>query len=426
MTTNNSQQSVRRSLIGLDSLNFFLADVQTGLGPFLAIYLAANHWDEQQVGIALAAGGIAGIAAQTPAGALIDRAHAKRAIVAVAVVCLVVGALVTALFPQFWPIILAQVLIGGTSSVFIPAIAAMSLGIVARAAFDARQGRNQMFNAAGNVFAAVAMGLLGYYVSNRSIFFFVVCFAIPTLLSLQLIDPKQIDFRRARGGDGAEDDGKPAQFLSLFKDRPLVLFLGCAVLFHFANAALLPLLGEMLSKGHGRASMAFMSACVITTQFVITLIALRCGTLATSWGRKPLLLIAFAALPVRCVLFTLTDNVELLVAIQVLDGLAAGIFGVVSTLVISDLTRGTGRFNLSLGAIAAAVGVGAAISQAIVGALVHHTNYTTGFLFCAVIATAAFVLLWIFMPETNHRAAGGQKASAQSTTTPAHLSRAQK
>ena len=417
MTRKKAQHASGRSLIGLDSLNFFLADVQTGLGPFLAIYLAANHWNEQQVGMALAAGGIAGIAAQTPAGALIDNARAKRTIVAVAVVGLVVGALVTALFPQFWPIITAQILIGGTSSVFIPAIAAISLGIVGRKAFDARQGRNQMFNAAGNVCAALAMGLLGYYVSNRSIFFFVVCFAIPTLLSLTLIDPKRIDFNRARGCDGAADDGKPAQFRLLFKDHALVLFLGCAVLFHFANAALLPLLGEMLSKGHGRASMAFMSACVITTQFVITLIALRCGKLAASWGRKPLLLIAFAALPVRCVLYTLTDNTVLLVSIQILDGIAAGIFGVVSTLVVADLTRGTGRFNLSLGAIAAAVGIGAAISQAIVGAIVHHTNYTTGFLFCAAIAAAAFVLLWIFMPETNGgRARDGKLSLAHSTT----------
>ena len=417
MKKKNAPHASGRSLIGLDALNFFLADVQTGLGPFLAIYLAANHWDEQQVGVALAAGGIASIAAQTPAGALIDNAHAKRTIVAVAVAGLAVGALVTAFFPQFWPIIAAQILIGGTSSVFIPALAAISLGIVGRKAFDARQGRNQMFNAAGNVCAALAMGLLGYYVSNRSIFFFVVCFAIPTILSLTLIDPTRIDFDRARGCDGAADDGKPAQFRLLFKDYPLVLFLTCAVLFHFANAALLPLLGEMLSKGHGRASMAFMSACVITTQLVITLIALRCGTLAGTWGRKPLLLLAFAALPVRCVLYTLTDNTVLLVSIQILDGIAAGIFGVVSTLVVADLTRGTGRFNLALGAIAAAVGIGAAISQAIVGAIVHHTNYTTGFLSCAAIATAAFALLWFFMPETNGGHARDGKLSFTHSTT---------
>ena len=409
----STKRQQARSLLGLDCVNFFLADVQTGLGPFLAIYLAANGWDEQQVGVALAAGGIAGIAAQTPAGALIDNSHTKRMIIAVAVGCLVIGALVTALFPTFWPIVTAQILIGATSSVFIPAIAAISLGIVGHKFFDGRQGRNQMFNSAGNVFGAVAMGLLGYYVSNRSIFFFVAFFAIPTLISLLLVDPRQIDFNRARGCDGAADDGKPAQFRLLFKDHRLVLFLGCSVLFHFANAALLPLLGEMLSKGQGRSSMMFMSACVVTTQFVIALIALRCGSLAGSWGRRPLLLIAFAALPIRCVFYTLTDNTVLLVSIQILDGIAAGIFGVVSTLVIADMTRGTGRFNLSLGAIATAVGIGAAVSQAVVGTIVHHSNYPTGFLFCATVASAAFALLWFFVPETGSAGLTGARAHSQ-------------
>jgi MFS family permease len=167
----------------------------------------------------------------------------------------------------------------------------------------------------------------------------------------------------------------------LFWERPLVLFLGCAVMFHFANAAMLPLLGEMLAKGQGRSSMMFMSACVVTTQFVITLIASWSGRTAGTWGRKPLLLIAFGVLPIRGVLYTLTSNTGLLVAIQIMDGVGAGIFGVVSVLVIADLTRGTGRFNLTLGAITTAVGIGAALSQVIAGSIVHHAGFRAGFLF---------------------------------------------
>lgn len=390
-----------RSARALDALNFFLADVQTGLGPFLAVYLSARHWDEQQVGFVLAAGGIAGIVAQTPAGALIDAAHAKRAIVAVAVVCLALGAAATAAFPSFWPILCAQVLIGATSSVFGPAIAAISLGIVGRRRFDRQQGRNQTFNAAGNVFAAVAMGLLGYYVSNESIFLFAVAFALPTLISLFAIDPQRIDFTVARGGDGTRGQPSTAGIRELLRDRPLVWFLCAAVLFHFANAALLPLLGELLGKGQGRASMAYMSACVIVTQSVVTCIAYACGSLAASRGRKPLLLVAFAVLPVRCLLYTFTHNAAALVAIQVLDGVGAGIFGVISTLVVADLTRGTGRFNLALGAIATAVGIGASISQAVVGSLVLHTGYTSGFVFSAIVAALAFAVLWRFVPETK-------------------------
>jgi predicted MFS family arabinose efflux permease len=296
----------------------------------------------------------------------------------------------------------AQVLIGGTSSVFLPAICAMSLGIVGRAAFDTRQGRNQTFNSAGNVIAAVSMGVLGYLVSNRSIFFFVAACAVPTILVLLLIRPGEIDYELARGATDGEKGGKVKSVEVLFWERPLVLFLGCAVMFHFANAAMLPLLGEMLAKGQGRSSMMFMSACVVTTQFVITLIASWSGRTAGTWGRKPLLLIAFGVLPIRGVLYTLTSNTALLVAIQVMDGVGAGIFGVVSVLVIADLTRGTGRFNLTLGAITTAVGIGAALSQVIAGSIVHHVGFRAGFLFLAGVAATAFAILYFFMPETRN------------------------
>jgi predicted MFS family arabinose efflux permease len=391
----------RRTLRGLDALNFLLADVQTGVGPFVAIYLAGYQWNEERVGVALAVGGIAGIVAQTPAGALVDSLRSKRALVGVAVAALAAGALVVAIRPSFWPVMGAQVFIGSTSSVFIPAICAMSLGIVGRAAFDARQGRNQTLNSAGNVTAAVSMGLLGYLVSNRSIFFFVATLAIPTILVLLLIRPAEIDYELARGASNGETGGKAESVWVLFKDRPLVIFLVCAVMFHFANAAMLPLLGEMLAKGRGRASMLFMSACVVTTQLVITLIASWSGRRAGTWGRKPLLLIAFGVLPVRGVLDTFTSNTALLVAIQILDGVGAGIFGVVSVLVIADLTRGTGRFNLTLGAITTAVGIGASLSQVIAGSIVHRAGSSAGFLFLAGVASAAFAILYFFMPETR-------------------------
>jgi MFS family permease len=395
------RQRGTRSLRALDWLNFFLADVQTGVGPFLAIYLAAYAWDEERIGLALSVGGIAGILAQTPAGALVDQVRRKRTIVAVAVAALALGSLLIAWLPSFWSVMSAQVLIGATSSVFIPAICAISLGIVGHRLFDARQGRNQSFNSAGNVAAAVSMGLLGYFVSNRSIFFFVVVCTLPTLVALSRVRADEIDYEEARGAGHGKGDGKPVGAAALFKDRPLVIFLVCAVLFHFANAAMLPLLGEMLAKGHGRSSMMFMSACVVTTQLVITTIAAWSGRRASSWGRKPLLLIAFGVLPVRAMLYTLTSNTVALIAVQILDGVGAGIFGVVSVLVIADLTKGSGRFNITLGAISTAVGIGAALSQLIAGAIVHHFNFNAGFIFLAAVAAAAFGILYFFMPETR-------------------------
>jgi predicted MFS family arabinose efflux permease len=393
----------RGTLRGLDWLNFFLADVQSGVGPFLAIYLAGYGWNEERVGLALTVGGIAGILTQTPAGALVDHLRSKRALIAAGIVALALGALLIAIVPTFWSVMSAQVLLGGTSSIFGPAICAVSLGVVGRIAFDVRQGRNKTFNSAGNVIAAVAMGLLGYLVSDRSIFFFVVVLSVPTILVLLLIRPDEIDYEIARGATDGEQGGQAKSVRALFHDRPLILFLACAVMFHFANAAMLPLLGEMLAKGPGRNSMMFMSACVVTTQLVVALLSSWTGRKAGPWGRKPLLLVAFAALPIRAVLYTLTGNTAGLVAIQILDGVAAAIFGVVSVLVIADLTQGSGRFNLTLGAVSTAVGIGASLSQVIAGSIVHHFGSSAGFLFLAGVASVAFGILYFFMPETRDK-----------------------
>jgi MFS family permease len=391
----------KQSLRGLDWLNFFLADVQSGVGPFLAIYLAGSGWNEQTIGIVLTGGGIAGIIAQTPAGALVDRVRSKRTFIACGVVALAIGALLIAIHPAFWPVMAAQTLIGVSSTVFGPTVVAISLGVVGRTLFDRRQGRNQTFNSAGNVVAAIAMGLIGYFLSNRRIFFFVVAFTIPTLWALARIRSRDIDYNVARGSDDGNHEPGVSSITALLKDRPLLIFLICAVMFHFANAAMLPLLGEMLSKGHGRTSMMFMSACVVTTQVVVTLLASWSGIKARQWGRKPLLLIAFGVLPVRGLLYTLTNAAPSLVAIQILDGIAAAIFGVVSVLVIADLTKGTGRFNLTLGAVTTAVGIGAALSQSIAGDIVHRWGYHAGFVFLAAVAALAWIILWTAMPETR-------------------------
>src|ERR1035438_6003627 len=204
-----TRQPSKRSLRGLDWLNFFLADVQTGVGPFLAIYLAGYAWNEQRVGLALTVGGIAGILTQTPAGALVDHLRSKRALIAAGIVALTVGALLVAFVPTFWSVMSAQVLVGGTSSIFGPAICAISLGIVGHRLFDLRQGRNQSFNSAGNVVAALSMGLLGYFVSNRSIFFFVAFCTLPTLFALRKIRADEIDYERACGAqqDAGDRDG---------------------------------------------------------------------------------------------------------------------------------------------------------------------------------------------------------------------------
>jgi hypothetical protein len=164
------------------------------------------------------------------------------------VVALAAGAPLIAFAPFFWPVMAAQALIGGTSSVFIPALCAISLGIGGPGIFDARQGRNQAFNSADNVMAAVSMGLLGYFVSDRNIFFFVIALALPTILVLLMINPEEINYDLARGATRGEKGLQVESVRVLFRDHPLVIFLLRAVMFHFASAAMLPLLGELLAK----------------------------------------------------------------------------------------------------------------------------------------------------------------------------------
>ena len=390
----------RKTLAGLDWLNFFLTDVPTGIIPFLAVYLAGYGWNVQSVGIALTVCGIAGIVCQAPMGLLIDGLSSKRELFSLGVLALAGGALLIAYMPTFWPVMSALLMIGSTMSILGPAICAVSLEVVGLAAFDRRQGRNLAFFSAGNVVAAVSMGLLGYYLSNRSIFFFVAASAIPTVLCQFIVGPDDIYFHRVVVATVKAEERIATGALSVFRDRRVIVFLVCSVLFQFANAAMLPLLGQLTAKAGTLNPMMFMSACVVTTQLVIALLASWAGNKAGLWGRKPLLLISFGALLIRGVLYTMTSNADALIAIEILDGVASGIFGVVAVLVIADLTEGSGRFNLMLGAFSAAIGIGISLSQVIAGSIVHHFGFTAGFIFLASVATAAFVLLFFFMPET--------------------------
>jgi MFS family permease len=420
MKTEESRNPSHSSLRGIDWLNFFLADVQTGVGPFLAIYLASQKWNEQSVGIALTVGGIAGIVTQTPFGVIVDRTTSKRGLIAAGILGLALGTLILILWPEPIPVMAAQVLIGGVASIFAPAIAAITLGLVGPGKFDPRVGRNQGFNSAGNVFTALTLGALAYFFTNRIIFIAVLAMCAPTFLSLTLIKPQEIDNDIACGGREKACDGigKPGQAraAALLTNKPLLIFCASAVMFHFANAAMLPLLGEWLSKGKGNSSAIFMAACVVTTQLTIVFIASFIGKSAGKFGRKPLLLLGFGVLPVRGALYTLVHGTVPLVAIQILDGVGAGIFGVLSILVIRDVTAGTCRFNAAQGAVATATGIGAALSQTVAGAIVHRFAYQAGFLVLSAVAATAFFTLWFFMPETKHLAfpATAPEASANS------------
>jgi MFS family permease len=392
----------KRSLHALEATNFFLADVQTGLGPFLAAYLAGAGWNPGRVGVALTVGGVITVLLQTPAGGVVDQVRGKRSILILGCGVLAVGAVLLSMTAAPWSVYTAQVLIGGAAPFLAPTLAAMTMGLVGVKFFDRQFGRNQGFNSAGNVACALLIGGVSHFFGNRAIFITAALLTIPTVISVLWIRGDDIDYELARGGEKVvEDKPQAASILrTILGDRVLLIFLICAFFFHFANAAMLPQLGEMLSKGKNGSAAPFMAACVIVTQVVIMCSAAFLGRWANQHGRKPLLLLGFGVLPIRALLYTLTASTGALIGIQFLDGVANAIFGVVSVLVVADLTRGSGRFNLAQGALATAVGLGAALSNTFGGKLVQYASFRISFLGLGAVAVVAVALLWWGVPET--------------------------
>jgi MFS family permease len=394
----------KKSIRALEAANFFLADVQTGLGPFLAAYLAGAGWTPGRVGVALTLGGLVTVLLQAPAGAIVDQLRSKRLILVLASAVLALGAILLSITAAPWAVYTSQVLIGGAGPFLGPTLAAVTMGMVGVTLFDRQFGKNQSFNSAGNVACALLIAAMSHYFENRAIFITAAVLTVPTVIAIRAIKSEDIDYDLARGGakemDGKEVPARAPVMQTVLGDRILLVFLVCAFLFHFANAAMLPQLGEMLSHGARATAAPFMSACIIVTQVVITCCAPAIGRYANLHGRKPLLMLGFGVLPVRAVLYTLTHNTGSLIAIQLLDGVANAIFGVVSILVVADRTRATGRFNLVQGGLATAVGIGAALSTTFGGKLIQYFSYRISFLSLGAIAALAFVLLWTAIPET--------------------------
>jgi MFS family permease len=391
------------SLRALDGLNFFLADVRDGMGPFLGTFLREHHhWDVGRVGIALAASQIGTVLAQTPAGALIDRIRWKRVAIAVAAAVVAAGCALLYFVPTLHVVVAAQTAIGAAAAIFPPAVAAVTLGLVGRAIMPRQTGRNEAYNHTGNVVAAALAGACAYFLGYGAMFFLVAAMAAASAGAVMLIREREIDHELARGADDGDDDrhdvvGVP----ELFKDRRILTFVISAVLFHFANAAMLPLVGQKSSDGLKDGAAVVMSACIIAAQIVMIPVALAASRLAASWGRKPVFLIGFAVLPIRGLLYCLSINPVYLVTVQLLDGIGAGIFGVVSILVVADLTKGTGRFNLTQGALATATGIGAGLSNLIAGFVVEGAGFDAGFIMLAAIAAVGTIYFALAMPETR-------------------------
>jgi len=403
----------------LDAANFFLADVRDGLGPYLAIYLLTEKkWDEARIGIVMSIAAIAGIVVQTPAGALVDATKSKRMVMVGAAILVTAASLLLPLFPGFWPVAISQGIAHAAGVIFPPAIAAVSLGLVGHRAFTARIGRNETFNHAGNAVAAAIAGGSAYLFGPTVVFYLLAVTSLASLVSVLAIPESAIDHDLARGlhdaeqGTGQERD-QPTGLSVLLTCRPLLIFAVCVALFHLSNAAMLPLVGQKLALRDGDLGTSLMSACIIAAQIVMTPMAMLVGTKADSWGHKRFFLAALLILPVRGALYTLSDNAAWLVGVQLLDGIGAGILGAIFPVIVAELMRDTGRFNVAQGAIITAQSIGAALSTTLAGLVVVKASYGAAFLTLGAIAAIGAAVCTLALPETREISAQSSRRWGQ-------------
>jgi predicted MFS family arabinose efflux permease len=391
----------RQSLRGLDWFIFFLADVQTGFGPFIAVYLTTQKWTQVEIGLVLSIGGVVGLIGQMPGGAIVDAARSERLVAGLAVATIGAAALAYAAWPIFPVVVMAATLHAAASCVLGPAIAAISLGLVGPLAIGERLGRNARFASLGNGTAAAVMGTAGYLLSSRSVFLVTFVLAIPTLLALARIREREIDVAQAHGAVKREvPDAKATSVLSLCR-RPLLIFALSVLLLQLANAAMLPLMAGVVTTRSSQWAPVLIAACIIVPQAIVALMSPSVGRKAQAWGRRPLMLMAFAALAIRGVLFATVKDPYLLVAVQAFDGITAAVFSVMVPLVVADIAYGSGHFNLAQGIVGTATGIGASLSTVLAGYVSDKFGSSVAFTGLAGVAAMGLLVILFVMPETR-------------------------
>lgn len=394
-----------QSARALDALNLFNAGIQTGLGPFLAIYYTAiRHWHPGQIGTLISCQAFAGILLQMWAGNWVDESHHKRLLTAGAALTIAVGALGIVALPGYAMQVVVQIVIGVAATIFPAATAAFALGMSGRGEMPSRVARNETLTHAGNVAFAIAAAAIGTYVAIQGIFVAAATFAAGMIPSVYLIREGDVDYEAARAGMSSEsgEAAKRKGWRDLASDKRILVFTACVVLYYFANASTLTLVSEMLTQGKkGHAAVAQVSAAVVVAEAAMVLVAIFCGRAADSWGRRPLFLLGFAVLAVRNALTVVSHRPDYLIMLQLLDGVAMGIYGVLLTVVTADLAKGSGRFNVVQGAVQSAMGLGGVLSNSLFGWTAKVLGFNASFWGLTAVAVAGGILYATKMPETR-------------------------
>jgi predicted MFS family arabinose efflux permease len=390
------------SLRGLDWFIFFLADVQTGFGPFVAVYLTTEKWTQVEIGFVLSIGGIVGLIGQMPGGAIVDAARSERLVAGLAVAAIGFAALSYAVWPILSIVAAAATLHAAASCVLGPAIAAISLGLVGPFAIGERLGRNARYASLGNGTAAAVMGTFGYLLSSRSVFIVTFALAIPALLSLMRIRERDVDATWAHGAVTREvEDVNATSIWRLIRKPALLIFAASILLLQLANAAMLPLMAGVVTTRSSQWAPVLIAACIVVPQAIVAWTSPSVGRKAQQWGRRPLLLLGFGALAIRGLLFAVVSDPYLLVMVQVFDGITAAVFSVMIPLIVADVAFGSGHFNLAQGIVGTATGIGASLSTVLAGYASDKFGSAVAFTGLACVAALGLAMIWLVMPETR-------------------------
>jgi MFS family permease len=389
----------RATIRPLEALNFFMADLQAGIGPFLGIFLLAHGWKSGPIGTVMTIGGVAGMLLTTPAGALIDGTKRKRMYVVVSAILTVIASASILLSQGFWVVSASQVATAIAGAVMGPAIIGITLGIVRQDGFNRQNGYNQAYNHAGNVAGAALSGWLGYQFGMAAVFLLSALFGILSILSVLLIPATAIDDRIARGlKENADNDRKASGFGELMRCKPLLILATALACFHLGNAAMLPMYGlAAATKKEGNPAV-FVALTIVVAQFVMVGASLVAMRMADKRGYWLVLLLSFAALPIRGLIAAHWIDQIGLYPVQVLDGIGAGLQSVAVPGLVARILNGTGRVNVGQGAVMTVQGLGASFSPAIGGWLAQGIGYPSTFLTLGALALVSVVLWCLYSP----------------------------
>ncbi len=398
----------KRSLAALSWMNFFLSDMLTGFGPFVALFLLTQHWTQGEIGVALSVGTVAAMVAQVPAGALVDALPGKRMITGAAFLAVIAAMLLLVWLPFRWPVYGAEALKGVAAAVITPAVAAITLALANQEKLGQRLGENVRSRALGSGLTALLLGSVGGWLGYSFVFYLGAGFGAMAIMSMRMIRAEDLDTASDRTGAFSAapkrlQKEQPRRRRDLPKDRGLLAFAVAILLFQLGNAAVLNIAAHGFTESSGRMAGVLLAASIAVPQVIAALISPALGDRAENWGRRRVLMLGFSVLPVRILLFALGGSAWMQVGYQAFDGITAAVLGLMIPLVVSDITHDSGRFSLGMGIVGLAVGIGATLSTTIAGFIADRFGDQAAYLTLAAFALAGCAMVWFVVPETQAR-----------------------